>query len=681
MLKKLLVTLIAITMVLPTLVLSSPTLAPDLIEKLYTTSNDEFIPITIRLTEQLDRHDREYLTAGLDKEARRVVIIEKLKEIADETQEELLQLLTDLKDDNLVKDINNLWIANIVCCDAKPTAIYKITELDKIAYIGYDQPVNALLDVTWGVNKIRAPEVWDMEPTGFTGAGVVCAVQDTGCYIEHPDLSDHLWINEDEIPDNGEDDDNNGYIDDYHGYDFYNNDSSIEDYFGHGTHVSGTVCGDGTDGEQTGVAPDANLMVCETNLYLEEGAEENQWEAYQYEVDNGCDVVNCSFGWKRMWDPDRAGWRQVCENCIAAGLVMVIAAGNERGQVDVPECIRTPGDVPDVITVAGSNKNDYISWFSSYGPTDWNLDPPYNDYPYPPGLSKPDVTAPGGRYTYNEHESGMILSTKNNGGYTYMEGTSMAAPHVTGTVALLLEANPDLSPNQIKSALELTAVDCGSYGYDYDFGYGRIDAFAAVQYVLGQSDIVLLYFDADRKSGNAHLTWDVLSTEGVIGFNLYRSETPVIGLKLSEMPGRDDMVKINTDLITGESPFTYIDRNIKNDCLYVYHLEAITENEDDTIGIVNLKPETNHYANSFRAIYPQPVSDHATIEFSLEEDSYIEIEIYDLAGRSLLKPITGYFNSGLNRIQINTGELSNGVYITMLSAENFKATSKMVVVK
>src|SRR5262249_43021436 len=130
---------------------------------------------------------------------------------------------------------------------------------------------------------------------------------------------------------------------------------------------------------------------------------------------------------------------------------------------------------------------------SSRGPVTWQNVPPYNDYPYPPGLTKPDVAAPG------------VNTTSDNfcSGYTVMSGTSMATPHVAGTVALMVGANPSLTHDQIKQTLEDKAVDLGAPGKDNVYGSGRIDAYEAVSYVVNK----LVYdssttSDADPHYGN-----------------------------------------------------------------------------------------------------------------------------------------------------------------------------------
>ena len=162
--------------------------------------------------------------------------------------------------------------------------------------------------------------------------------------------------------------------------------------------------------------------------------------------------------------------RQTAQTVKAAGTTLVIAAGNERTYywIQAPDNIRTPGDCPEVICVGATGYlNNNYAWFSSYGPTEW-YESPFFDYPYPPGLVKPDIMAPGED----------INSTTWGGGYSgnTWSGTSMATPHVAGVCALMLEANPSLTPDDVQQIIEDNGIDLGPAGKDNDYGSGLIDA-------------------------------------------------------------------------------------------------------------------------------------------------------------------------------------------------------------
>ena len=118
-----------------------------------------------------------------------------------------------------------------------------------------------------------------------------------------------------------------GYADDHNGWNFQLNNNNMSDSNGHGTHTTGTVAGDGTNGTTTGMAPNVSMMILEFWNSLPSG-QPSVWEAMQYAVDNGADVVTASIGWPHSFNTDRVTWRNVCEATIVAGVVVRYAAGN-----------------------------------------------------------------------------------------------------------------------------------------------------------------------------------------------------------------------------------------------------------------------------------------------------------------------------------------------------------------
>jgi len=489
-------------------------LTPDLEKMLERAGTRDFIPVNIVLKEQVNSRKLLEEVKTLSKNERRKYVINKLKKFSERTQAELLSYLRNVETLGKVKNIRSLWIANLISCEATKDVIRKLAMNPEVKSIDWDEKRNMLLDVikpsnfalpdktigntppgieetVWNLYTINAPSVWEL---GYTGNGVIVGILDTGVNYNHSDLNDHVWENLDEIPNNGIDDDNNGYVDDYYGYNFAYDTSDPMDDHGHGTHCAGTIAGDGTAGIQTGVAPDAAIMSLKVLDSWGSGLESDVWEAIQYAVANGADVMSFSIGWMHAWNPDRTTWRQVLDDALAAGVISAVAAGNERDSGDpAPDNVRTPGDVPppwinpdqptpwgevsDVVTVGATDINDVIAYFSSFGPVSWGNVSPFFDWDYPPGLYDPDVTAPGVNIT--------SLDYADPNGYEYgWSGTSMATPHVAGLMALLLQSDPELTPYKIDSIIELTAVDLGSSGKDNDYGAGRIDAFAAVMAIL-----------------------------------------------------------------------------------------------------------------------------------------------------------------------------------------------------
>jgi len=300
-------------------------------------------------------------------------------------------------------------------------------------------------------NDIRAPEAWEIT----TGSrDVVVAVIDSGIDLTHPDLAANLWVNPGEIAGDGLDNDANGYVDDIHGWDFVDGDAVPQDGFGHGTHVAGIIGAVGGNGTGvTGVAWRVSIMVLRVQDDRGAGSTSGVIAALRYATamrrDHGVMVVASNNSWEAP-----AGYSAVVEQVIRAhgeaGITFVAAAGNLATDTDVTP--RYPGgyDLPNVITVASLTPAGGLAASSNYGGT------------------SVDVAAPGT----------VIHSTYKNGGYGSLSGTSMAAPHVTGGIALLAAARPGLTVAEIRAAIVDTAAPLPSLAGKV--AGGRLDLRAAM---------------------------------------------------------------------------------------------------------------------------------------------------------------------------------------------------------
>ena len=295
-------------------------------------------------------------------------------------------------------------------------------------------PFPALPDLggtNWALDVINAPEVWNQN---ITGNGIVVAVVDSGVDYNHPDLDGNIWRNAGEIAGNGIDDDRNGYIDDIRGWDFVSGDNDPMDlgFIGHGTHIAGTIAAERNNIGITGIAYNAKIMPVRVLPSFGSGSSNNAAAGIRYAADNGADVINVSFG-------NDSSPSDVVNDAIQyannKGSVVVMAAGN-LGDIQPAYPARNAnrwGIAAGSIDVRGSM--DSTSNRSGFTPLDY-------------------LVAPGVE----------IFSTTPGNDYELRSGTSFAAPQVAGVAALVLNANPNLTPSQVEYILTTTANRNGLNG-------------------------------------------------------------------------------------------------------------------------------------------------------------------------------------------------------------------------
>ncbi len=595
---------------------------PDTQEALGQLKPGEYLRVIIRLKDQLPPKARADALAGKDKRQRRKALAVALRAHAQRSQREVLAAAKGLEAERVARNVRPLWLSNVIAAELQAQAIPRLLRYREIEYIKQDIKRPAFQQPAWGVTQINADDVWALMPTAYTGDGVVVAVLDTGMDLDHPDLVNRLWINAAEdinndgqftpADNNSVDDDGNGYVDDVVGWDLGNNDNSPDDWHGHGTHVAGTIAGDGAGGTATGVAPGARLMVLSYSATLVAGQTES-WEGMQYALDNGADIVSFSSGWKDSWAPDYVTWRQNTDTLTDAGVLFVVAAGNDNPHVAAPGDVLTPARAPRALAVGATDNTDTIAGFSSTGPTSWQTVAGYNDYIWPPGLLKPDVSAPGVE----------VLSTQNGGGYVngpVWSGTSMATPHASGTAALLLEEDPALLPHEVAFIIRETAVDLGTAGPDNVYGWGRVDALAAVTYNYSHAPDYDLSVTGTNQVWTTVDIWVDNNDDGVpddpvanTNNHLYARIRNIGGQAVGNVEIKFYYADVGTIGISGFDPnndgdpadgnFNYIDS------YFVPVVGPAGSSQDTAVGVVNWNvpvPTTDHWCVGIGIVAPNP---------------------------------------------------------------------------
>jgi serine protease len=287
----------------------------------------------------------------------------------------------------------------------------------------------------WNMVKINMPAAWDIS----RGTGAIVAVIDTGVKQGLADLvSTHFTT----------------------GYDFVNFDNDPADDQGHGSHVTGTIAqATNNNAGVTGIAYDCTIMPVKVLNSTGSGTYDQIANGIIYAADNGAHILNLSLGGV----VGSAALQNAVDYAWAKGCLIVCAAGNNNSTAPF-----YPAAYADSFSVGATNYNDQRAGYSNYG-------------------AAVDISAPGGDATdWNGcgYPEGILQGTfgTSGDGYYFLTGTSMASAHVAGLAALLKSQDPARTNVQIRDIIEATAVDLGAAGWDSTFGWGRINAFAALTY-------------------------------------------------------------------------------------------------------------------------------------------------------------------------------------------------------
>jgi len=455
---------------------------PVLQERLLASAPDEIIPVVIRLR---DRIDIQALSSALTaqkatRQYRHYVVVTTLREKAAATQGPLLNFLTEQRQMQSVRNFESYWIENQIAASVSPSLVAHLAAHRDVEIIflepeiHYDEPLDmgftpaAVSSSEIGLRAVRADYLWR---TGIAGQGRLLMNIDTGVRGDHVALASrwrgtlpgvlptHAWYNG-----------SGGTF------------PADSDNPGHGTHTMGTMVGlDSVNRDTVGVAPGA-YWIAGTGSYS--GA--FQWavdpDGNPLTVDDVPDAINCSWFTSGDLCAGGTGYWALMDNVEAAGAAVIWSAGNCGPTGGAGSCTggATPGpyktitppknrvttDINAFSVGALNGANLVIAGFSSRGPSACDTT-----------IIKPEVSAPGAS----------VRSTYANGGFGTLSGTSMAAPHVAGAVALLRQVDPDAEVDDIKHALLNTAVDLGPAGEDNAYGKGIINILSAAESITPRS--------------------------------------------------------------------------------------------------------------------------------------------------------------------------------------------------
>lgn len=482
-----------------------------------------------------------------------------------------------------------------------------IRKLSYVAAVTEDKKVEASYSVN--NNVIRAPQVW--EEFGVTGKNITIGILDTGIDYNHPDLGQGFGA---------------GFKVSA-GYDFVNEDDDPMDDHGHGTHVAGIAAANGPTFK--GVAPDATLIAYKVlnnygygyDSWILAGIERCVDPDQDPTTDDAIDVVNMSLG--RPPDPQEP-LSMAVNNAIAKGVVFCIAAGNRGDYLTID----APGTAENAITVGATDNYHQTAPFSSKGPTEnFQL--------------KPDVSAPGTD----------IHSTFLNQQYQSFSGTSMAAPHVAGAVALLLEKNPHFTPAIVKSTLMGTARPASPVIWDQGAGiidiYGAINApyfaspgsvhFGIADSLTFEKTTTLTVTNTGDETRNFDLSADGIVTQAPFTLNItpasftlgaHESRTVELSLTSASEVSTQNL----PDAYSGAINIRSGDMTLKTSAVVMNPQKTVLNFEGAPPGnLIVIGIEGSYY---WRPYYPQP--EQTALELYLPKANYDIIVHYDGGSRMVI---------------------------------------------
>ncbi len=395
-------------------------------------------------------------------------------------------------------------IINAVSAKLPEQAIEALKKAQGVDYVELDGTVHILADtLPWGVDRIDAELVHPYNK----GTGVKVAIIDTGIDYTHSDLDGNYKG----------------------GYNFVSGNADPKDDNGHGTHVAGTVAAENNGFGVIGVAPEASLYAVKVLDSTGSGTFSNVIAGIDWSVNNGMQVISMSLG----ANEGSISLKNAVDNAYSSGVVVVAAAGNDGNSAGTTDTVDYPARYDSVIAVAATDSSNTRASFSSTGPA-------------------VEVSAPG-----------VSVYSTIPGGYGYKSGTSMATPHVTGTAALIIASNPNLTNVEVRQILRNTSTDLGDPGNDIKYGYGLINANKAApmkdttppEQVTGVTVMA-------AGTNELYISWNASTEPDISYYRLYRSSTP-------------GFAPISGNLIASVSVNSYSDTGLSASTTYYYLVTAV----------------------------------------------------------------------------------------------------------
>ncbi|PJA26146.1 MAG: hypothetical protein CO189_12390 [candidate division Zixibacteria bacterium CG_4_9_14_3_um_filter_46_8] len=559
----------------------------------------------------------------------------------------------------------------------------------------YVVPNDPSYGTQWHLPKVSAPQAWDLEQGD---AAVIIGIPDTGVDLDHPDLANHIWINDSEDInhnhqfDGGDidniDNDGNGYIDDVVGWDWVDNagwlctdadcdtpDNNPMDYMGHGSHCSGIASAVTNNGAGVaGLDWNGTIMPLRIGyqLLFVSGVVQMDWaaSAINYATNKGVRVISCSWG-----SDNSGGIAAAVDNAVAHGVLLFSAAGNDNNQTASYLCNRS-----DVVAVAATNSSDQKASFSNFGT--WV-----------------DVCAPGEN----------IYSTLFDNTYANMSGTSMASPLAAGLAGLVTSQNPSLTPAQVAQRIydSCDNIDPINPSYAGLLGYGRIDAYSAV---AGGSPGpgVSVSMIPDNPPINIPAGGSFTFT-GVLTNNTSSPTITDVWVKVL-VPGYGlygPVLQANNVPLSANQTLTYpgINQNIPSfapigQYAYIAYCGNYPSPIDSSYFTFNVTAgalgksadwslngwfgdchQTLPMRTALTGIFPNPFNTKVVISYDLAYDGLVSLEVYNLMGQKVGTLVDGFQSAGHKVMRWDASEQSSGVYFARLALGQWSAVSRMTLMK